>query len=374
LCRNAGIKRFHHVSTAYVCGLRQGLILESEVDVGQQLSNDYERSKLTSEKAVRAADFLEQVTVYRPAIIIGDSSNGHTTTYHGFYAPIQAVSAISQAVDRNETGLRHDSARFPLSGHETKNLVPVDWVSAVMAHVFSHPEHHGQTYHLTPQHPVTARLLAETVEETIGFYSVQLEGGGRQIAGLTEYEQLFAELIRVYASYWKDDPVFDTTNTRRAAPHLPCPHVNRKMLQMLARYAISINFTSPRDRPTTPRFDTANWLADLCEAEPGPGRVSGESQIGLRITGHGGGDWTLTLSGGRAIAAAVGMRQNEAAIIECDVDTLASIADRRCTPADQIAHGSVLLKGTAITANSASRVLTGLVDRQAAAAQEPARA
>lgn len=112
LCRQAGIRQFHHVSTAYVCGLRQGLILESDVDVGQKLSNDYEKSKLESEKLVRGSEFLDQVTVYRPAIIIGDSQNGHTTTYHGFYAPLQAVSAISQAVVRDETGLMHDSARF----------------------------------------------------------------------------------------------------------------------------------------------------------------------------------------------------------------------------------------------------------------------
>ena len=35
LCRDAGIRRLHHVSSAYVCGLRQGRILESELDVGQ---------------------------------------------------------------------------------------------------------------------------------------------------------------------------------------------------------------------------------------------------------------------------------------------------------------------------------------------------
>ena len=49
MCRNAGIRRFHHVSTAYVCGLRQGRILESETDVGQKMSNDYEQSKLQAE-------------------------------------------------------------------------------------------------------------------------------------------------------------------------------------------------------------------------------------------------------------------------------------------------------------------------------------
>jgi thioester reductase-like protein len=145
LCRNAGIRKFQHVSTAYVCGLRQGRILESELDVGQKMSNDYEQSKLQAEGMVRSADFLDSLTVHRPAIIIGDATNGFTTTYHGFYAPLQAVYTLAQTFETNNTGRMAVSARFGISGHETKNLVPVDWVSAVMSHIITHPEHHGKT-------------------------------------------------------------------------------------------------------------------------------------------------------------------------------------------------------------------------------------
>ncbi len=360
LCRNAGIRQFHQVSTAYVCGLRQGLILESDVDVGQTLSNDYEKSKLASEKMVRGATFLDQVTVYRPAIIIGDSVTGHTTTFHGFYAPLAAVSAISQAAERDATGMMHESARFPLSGFETKNLVPVDWVSAVMSHVLMNPELHGKTYHLTPKHPVTARLLADIIEETIGLYSVQLEGGGRKLVGLTEYEELFAELIQVYATYWKDDPVFDTTNTRRAAPHLPCPHVNRRMLQMMARQAISINFTSPRDRPVAPRFDTAKWLESLCEAEHDAHRAT-SGKIALRVLGHGGGDWTLTLSNGKPISAAMGLSERGVPTIECDVETLSNIVEGTGTIATEVENGSIRTLG-ALSPASGAAILETLVE------------
>ena len=220
----------------------------------------------------------------------------------------------------------HDSARFPLSGVETKNLVPVDWVSAVMAHVYLHPEWHGRTYHLTPKHPVTARLLADTIEETIGLYSVKLEGAGRQLKGLTEYEALFADLIRVYASYWKDDPVFDSTNTRLAAPHLPCPHVDRPMLRMMARQAISINFTAPRDRPVTPRFDTPAWFETLLEADSHPAQP-GARRIGLRVLGHGGGDWTLALAGSQPVSASFGLQARNLPLIEVNVETLRQLVE-----------------------------------------------
>ena len=55
-----------------------------------------------------------------------------------------------------EEGIRAAGMRLreilELTGdEERKNYVPVDWVSAVMSHIYTHPEHHGQTYHLTPR-------------------------------------------------------------------------------------------------------------------------------------------------------------------------------------------------------------------------------
>src|SRR5262249_61849015 len=49
------LRRFIHVSTAYVCGRREGRILESDGDLGQAFHNAYERVKLASEAALRAA-------------------------------------------------------------------------------------------------------------------------------------------------------------------------------------------------------------------------------------------------------------------------------------------------------------------------------
>ena len=37
LCQKTGVRQFHHVSTAYVCGLRTGCVLESELDVGRTI-------------------------------------------------------------------------------------------------------------------------------------------------------------------------------------------------------------------------------------------------------------------------------------------------------------------------------------------------
>ncbi|HEY3964122.1 MAG TPA: SDR family oxidoreductase [Planctomycetaceae bacterium] len=360
LCRNARIRKFHHVSTAYVGGLRSGRIFETDVDVGQKTSNDYEQSKLQAEKMVRSADCLDSVTVHRPAIIIGDSTTGYTTTYHGFYALLQAVHTLGQQFSPDATGHSGVDGHFGVSGRETKNLVPVDWVSAVMTHVMTHPEHHGQTYHLTPMHPVPSRLLADIFEESVGFYGVKLQGAGMPMSGLTEYEQLFCELISVYNSYWKDDPTFDSTNTRRAAPHLPCPHIDRKLLLRMADYAIRVKFTSPRAKAVEPPFDVAAALEPLVEAASTESTPEGGNFIGLRVTGHGGGDWTILVSDGEVVAADMGINSRCSGLLECDVDTYASLAAGQTTADQALAQGNLQFTGDQTVPQKIARVFLQL--------------
>ena len=242
LCRETGIRDFHHVSTSYVCGRRSDTVLESELDVGQELGNDYERSKVQAEKMVREADFLSPPTVYRPAIIVGDSTNGFTTTFHGFYATLNLAYTLQQALDKEEGTERDLTTRVTLDGTESKNLVPVDWVSAAMTRVLVNRELHGETYHLTPSEPTCVTVIRDVLEEAYGFKGAIFAGFGAEIPDPTEVEQLFYEHLKVYESYWRDDPVFDSLNTKAAAPDLPCPIVNTELLLMMARKAIEMDF------------------------------------------------------------------------------------------------------------------------------------
>ncbi len=248
LCEQCEIQDVHQVSTAYVCGLRQDRILESELEVGQEVSNDYERSKIEAENLVRSADFLSPPTVYRPSIIVGDSQTGFTTTFHGFYAMLRIAQTLVSSVELDETGFRNAGARLTLDGTESKNFVPVDWVSAVIAHIVTSPEHHGLTYHLTSNRPVTVHLVKDVLEESNNFHGTEFYGSGVELDNPSDLEQLFYDHIRVYNAYWRDDPKFDRVNTLNAAPHLPCPKIDREMLLQLARTAIDMNFRW-KDRP-----------------------------------------------------------------------------------------------------------------------------
>ncbi|XZE49730.1 SDR family oxidoreductase [Planctomycetaceae bacterium SH248] len=244
LCKLANIREFHHVSTAYVAGLREGVCKENELNVGQQFGNPYEESKVMAEEMVRAPGLFDKLTVYRPGIIIGDSVNGFTTTFHGFYAALQLSYTLNRAMNApDHTGMGYrEQVRMTLDGTESKNLVPVDWVSEVMVHIMLQPKFHGDTYHLTPRHPVTTRLLREVLQASIGFYGTNMVGHNTVIENPTQVEELFYEHIHVYNSYWRNDPTFDTSNVTRVAPHIPCPHVDLELLMRLSQVAIDMGF------------------------------------------------------------------------------------------------------------------------------------
>lgn len=244
LCEQTEIRDFHHVSTAYICGLRSGVVRECELDEGQKFGNAYERSKIEAEQMVQNAPFLSPPTVYRPSIIIGDSETGFTSTFHGFYAFLRLTYTLLNSEDI--TSEKSDRAVYParitLDGNECKNFVPVDWVSAVISHILRDRRHHGQTYHLTADQPVTVQTVVDVLEAAIGYTGTVLHGADQPIDNPNLLEELFYKNMQVYDAYWRHDPVFDKTNTNKAAPTLRCPAVNFDLLTRLSRTAIDMGF------------------------------------------------------------------------------------------------------------------------------------
>lgn len=253
LCEQTGITDFHHVSTSYVCGLREDVVYESQLDVGQEFGNDYEKSKLQAEQLVRGADFLAPPTFYRPAIIVGDSQTGFTTTFHGFYAVVRLAVTLTRLVEGAEN-IDWSIPLHGLTGNECKNLVPVDWVSAVIAEIVGRRDLWGSTYHLTPVEPVRASTIRDVIEKVVGYEGTTAftEAGENGSVGASfgaELESAFYEQLEVYATYWRNDPLFDRTNLLAAVPQLPCPPLDYDRLLMLAETAIKMNFRYRDPKP-----------------------------------------------------------------------------------------------------------------------------
>lgn len=238
LCRTTGIRELHYVSTAYVCGRREGLIREEELDCGQAFRNDYEACKFAAEKCVRQADFLDRATVYRPAIIAGDSETGYTTSYNGVYTYLQYPAIVIPYLEVDKAGHPVAPVRFNLTGDEIRNIVPVDWVSAAIAQLVHSPPAHGRTYHLAPVVPTTARGIERAMRTFYNYRGPEFAGPDALAAGDLNYlEQGFYEHVGTYAPYWSQEPRFDRRNVEAELANLPCPPIDDAYLLRLLDFA-----------------------------------------------------------------------------------------------------------------------------------------
>ena len=268
LSNDTGLRHFHHVSTAYVCGLRDGVIREDDLDVGQAFGNEYEQSKVEAEKLVREAGFLDTVTVHRPSIIVGDSSTGWTSTYHGFFAGLRLGHTLLTRVTMGSTSGPALLRLLGVEPNDTKNFVPVDWVSAVIAHAVQTPAARGTTYHLTHPEPLSMDVVWGLVQEAVETYSRAASPDDPDLCD----EEWFADNLRtqldIYQSYLRNDPTFDRSHTAAIAGHLPCPTLDRETLLRMAKFAIDCDFgrkqlaPRPVDRRPTPPLPSSPAFAD----------------------------------------------------------------------------------------------------------------
>ncbi len=293
LVKECSIRKFHQVSTAYVCGLREGLIREGELNCGQTFGNAYEESKMKSETAVRAASFLDSVTVYRPAIIVGDSATGYTPTYHGFYTPLKILYPLLNRGDVTPEGIRAILNAMGLNGRDQKNFVPVDWISKVMTYIVMRPGLHGKCYHLAPGKRTSIDTLCDILVESLGIpkekQQISLNAGSEK-----NLIETFLSQMNVYRAYWRNDPEFDMSNTYSAAGHIACPEMNEERMRLLMRYAVKSNFGWPHPKPLIPDHDSGLLLSRLDKKHDSPLKRDVKQLFGLRIVGSGGGDWTIT--------------------------------------------------------------------------------
>lgn len=334
LATSIGVNEFHYVSTAFVCGKRPGPMLETQLDCGQSFHNAYEESKCEAEQAVRATTTLRS-TVYRPAVIVGDSKTGYTSTYHGLYRFLDAARRLARPT-RASSGRRRVSLRLPMTGQERRNLVPVDWVSRVITETARRAELHGQTYHLVSRRPTPVSDIHAVACDVLELDGIVLAGG--ECTDPTPIEDAFLAAVRDYWPYLDGDPPFDDRNTRTALPDLPPPNVDRELLSRLVRFAIVDRWG--RGREAALRKGTIN-CADYVERYfPAAATKSFLAELPLHITlgfqirGTDGGEWLCRLSSGRVTEVTRGLDGLPEVTYRTDTETFAAVVNGRETPQD----------------------------------------
>ena len=213
------LERLNYVSTAYVAGVRKGVVYEHELTLGQAFKNHYESTKFQAEVWARDAMDAVPTTIYRPAIVVGDSRTGETQKFDG---PYYMLRVISFCESRGTPIPQFGRAAAPF------NVVPVDFVVDALVAGSQSADAVGETLHLVDPEPVTAsELLTLLAREYAG-----REPGYRLPPWLVEsslrlgaVRDLFGGAPRESISYLNHPVRFDTRRAGDllAAQGLRCP-------------------------------------------------------------------------------------------------------------------------------------------------------
>ncbi len=210
--------RLQYISTCYVAGRRVGRIFEDELDCGQEFKNHYESTKFWAEGRVRRRAGEIPVTIYRPAIVVGDSRTGETVKGDGPYAVVQLLGRLPRWLPFAHIG----------ASRAHVNVVPVDFVVEAMVTLSGMDAAIGKTVQLADPTPLTAREFLDLTLDTMGrapaVATVPARAAETMLAspGLARALGLQRESL----SYFNHPAQFDVSNAASLlADSLHCPRV-----------------------------------------------------------------------------------------------------------------------------------------------------
>ena len=225
----AGGMAFLHVSTAYVCGQRNGSIGEDDPVPASGFANGYEASKAAGEALVAASGLPWAIA--RPSVVVGDSRNGDIRTFDTIYAAFKLIA---------EGRVRHMAA----TTDATIDFVPIDHVAAgLVALAENMSAANGGRYHLVSAQPVPVATFAAAIGAYPQFNAPTLVApDGFDPAALPPLERrLYARVAGLYSSYFQRDPRFDDSRLRALAG-ISCPPTGFEYLRRLIDHCIAVGF------------------------------------------------------------------------------------------------------------------------------------
>ena len=134
-----GAGHFHHVSSIAAAGLYEGVFREDMFDEAENLDHPYFMTKHESEKIVRK-ECKVPWTVYRPAMVVGDSTTGEMDKIDGPYYFFKLIQRLRQILPPWMPSVGLEGGRI--------NIVPVDFVVKALDHISHHHRASGRCFHL----------------------------------------------------------------------------------------------------------------------------------------------------------------------------------------------------------------------------------
>ncbi|HEX5685687.1 MAG TPA: SDR family oxidoreductase [Ideonella sp.] len=130
----------HHVSSIAAAGLYEGVFREDMFEEAEGLDHPYFMTKHESEKIVRKESKVPW-TVYRPAMVVGDSTTGEMDKIDGPYYFFKLIQRMRQLLPPWMPAVGLEGGRI--------NIVPVDFVVDALDHIsHSKAATKGKCFHL----------------------------------------------------------------------------------------------------------------------------------------------------------------------------------------------------------------------------------
>lgn len=211
------LRQFHHVSTCYVAGKREGVILETELRHDAGYRNFYEESKYLAELEVELAKDELPVTIHRPAVVCGDSRSGETGKYDGVYYLIHYLLRWPSALSLINIGNHKVSL----------NLVPVDFVVDAMAALAFDERAIGKTLQLADPAPLTTNQLFNAIAKSIDGHKSKITAPAKLVRFflMLPPSPRITGLPHHAVPYFFVKQLYDTAQAQQllAAPGIHCP-------------------------------------------------------------------------------------------------------------------------------------------------------
>jgi thioester reductase-like protein len=215
-----GVKKFYYVSTAYTVGkLLKGV--EELYPTDGEFHNPYEESKVKSEHLVFSYRDQMDVSIFRPAIIVGDSKTGEADSQFTLYGFMRALAVFKRKTARRKGEER--VYRLVAAKNGTSNLVPVDYVADILslAPAKARP---NNIYHITNPNPPENIELLNMLKEALQFRNLSVvEHTGEY--ELDEEEVKLNSLIDVFKVYLAGALTFQDHNTQELIEETDITHL-----------------------------------------------------------------------------------------------------------------------------------------------------
>jgi nucleoside-diphosphate-sugar epimerase len=249
---------FHHMSTAYVAGRRQGLCREEQVETAD-FTNVYEETKYRGERMISQVchDQGIRLNIYRPSIVCGDSKTGRTLLFNALYYPIRAVLFFKNLFENDikekggkkakEMGVKMDGSgvvylpvRIEAEEKGGLNLIPIDYLVAAFLEIMNlHLD--GGLFHIVSQRLIPVQELADYTKRFFNVAGIEtVHPGTLASSGRNSLETVFDHYIEAYRPYMMDNRIFEDSKARAVLDQkgLECPDFDFAMFTRCMDYAV----------------------------------------------------------------------------------------------------------------------------------------